>query len=349
MPVPPSLVAPISPDLIHSINMATKAQDSSINIVMAHANGFPKELYEPFIEALFRELPIIQAVFIHDVIGQGASGVLNAPLLGDEYCWSDSSLDLLFMIHHLRRTNLMDDSPLVGLGHSMGGCQLAYASLLHHRLFCGLILIEPIIFDHSLLLGMSNDVTSASMRRRDKWPSKSEARTRFLKSPFYQSWDPVVFEKWMEFGIRPTGHGEEVTLTTTVAQEVYSFTHYLPQADTVDTDPDASTYVARHLSYLAQPIHFMFGADSATLPPPYREMLVSTAAGSTRTDVQDSGHLFPMEKPEYTASLVSGLVAGIHDRWKREEAQDAKATRRSDLTDEFKQRVFNMGKRASKV
>ena len=64
-------------------------------------------------------------------------------------------------------------------------------------------------------------------------PSREEASSKFSSSKFFQSWDPRVLEKWVEYGLRdlPTAlypdRGDEkvapVTLATPKAQEVFSY------------------------------------------------------------------------------------------------------------------------------
>ncbi|KAK3691745.1 hypothetical protein LTR37_018473 [Vermiconidia calcicola] len=83
-----------------------------------------------------------------------------------------------------------------------------------------------------------------STYRRDVWPSRAEAAEKFRASKFYLSWDPRVYEKWIEHGLRelPTAQNSEpqdrggdgsvkqpVTLTTTKAQEV--FLYFRPSYD----------------------------------------------------------------------------------------------------------------------
>lgn len=332
----------ITPDSVNPLPTSSAQVSPSVNVVITHANGFPKELYEPFIESLFQKCAIVQAVFISDVVSQGASGCLNAARLGDEYCWSDSALDLLAMIDQLRSTGQMDDSPLVGIGHSMGGCQLAHASLIHKRLFQGLILIEPIIFE---LSQGPWSILALAMKRRDKWPSVSQARSSFSKSPFFKTWDSAVFEKWMEHGIIPSGAGEEVTLTTTVPQEVYSFAHFVPYVESTiaDTDLDASTYVYRQLKYLNLPVHFVFGANTMTFSPQIRKAQSSRVRGASHLELEGCGHLVPMEKPAVTADLCSGYIDAIYKKWTRDEEEDAKLSRRTGLDAGFKERLASLG------
>jgi pimeloyl-ACP methyl ester carboxylesterase len=155
---------------------------------------------------------------------------------------------MFVMINHFRKQMRR---PLIGIGHSMGGCQIVNLSLMHPRLFTTVILIDPVI----VRFNTSDDgspLAVASTRRRDRWPSRKAAETGFLKSKFYQSWDPRVLRNWLQYGLRdlptnlypnasesnmvPAGptakprvdktqdRDVEVTLTTTKHQEVLSFT-----------------------------------------------------------------------------------------------------------------------------
>ena len=119
--------------------------------------------------------------------------------------------------------------PLIGVGHSMGGAQLANLALLHPRLFESLILIDPVIQGRVSVLGNVSPAF-ASAKRRDIWPSRAEAAKGFKKSKFYQTWDPRVLERWIEHGLRdtptklfPDAKDGQVTLTTTKHQEVMTF------------------------------------------------------------------------------------------------------------------------------
>jgi pimeloyl-ACP methyl ester carboxylesterase len=143
--------------------------------------------------------------------------------------------------------------PLIGIGHSMGGCNLVNLSLMHPRLFTTLILIDPVIQRVPSKAGNVGPAKASTMRR-DKWPSRKAAEASFNRSKFYQAWDPRVLDLWVKYGLRdcPTyihpdvtaasgvlpalsadpssatihpakGSEVEVTLTTTKHQEVFSF------------------------------------------------------------------------------------------------------------------------------
>ena len=74
------------------------------------------------------------------------------------------------------------------------------------------------------------NMAQLSAFRRTLWPSREAASTGFAKSAFYKAWDPRVLERWIQHGLRdvptplhPEDQAPQVTLTTTPAQEVFTF------------------------------------------------------------------------------------------------------------------------------
>lgn len=210
---------------------------SDVTLIGAHANAFPKELYEPLWNDIFEALQAsgrkIRSIWIADQYNQGASGVLNEELLGPDPSWWDHSHDLMNVINQFQ-----DDisHPIIGVGHSMGATQLTHLALIHPRLLDALVSIDPVI----QTANPSMAYAPASTYRRDVWSSREEAAEKFKASKFYQRWDPRVLERWIEYGLRelPTeqyapedksdfedeqSKGTPVTLATTKAQEVYMF------------------------------------------------------------------------------------------------------------------------------
>ncbi|MCJ1394724.1 hypothetical protein MMC18_007604 [Xylographa bjoerkii] len=219
----------------------------AVTIIGAHANGFPKELYEPLWDEIYRRSKgfgfSIRSVWIADVVQQGYSSILNEDKLGNDPSWLDFSRDLLHMTNHFRHQM---PRPLAGIGHSMGGAQLVNLSIMHPRLLTTLILMDPVITDTPPVRPDDKfNVVKASTFRRDVWPSRQLAAASFAKSPFYQRWDPRVLELWLQYGLRdtptaiypekpPKGTNVPVTLTTTKHQEVWTFVR--PNFQGMDSD-----------------------------------------------------------------------------------------------------------------
>ena len=112
--------------------------------------------------------------------------------------WFDHSRDLLQMINHFRA---FMQQPMFGVGHSMGACQLVHLSLMHPRLFESLVLIDPVIQRYTFGKGKKTPA-HASAFRKDRWISRTTAADYCSRSDFYQSWDPRVLKRWIEYGFR---------------------------------------------------------------------------------------------------------------------------------------------------
>ncbi|KAL5116772.1 hypothetical protein ACEQ8H_005384 [Pleosporales sp. CAS-2024a] len=251
-------------------------QPGDITIIAAHANGFAKELYEPLWDELLKRCQQdgfrIRGIWIADIVNQGWSSVLNEDKLGDDPAWLDHSRDLLHMVNMYRDQM---PRPIIGVGHSMGGCQLANLALLHPRLFENLILIDPVIHYRESL---SSNIApaAASARRRDRWPSRADAAASFQKSKFYQQWDPRVLDRWIKFGLRdmptplfPDAKSPEVTLTTTKHQEVLTFLRPNFAALPGDTEPSSAEFTKSNPT-VNRRTHADITPDDAPQAPFYR-------------------------------------------------------------------------------
>ncbi|EXJ85030.1 hypothetical protein A1O3_05705 [Capronia epimyces CBS 606.96] len=211
-------------------------QPGDVTIIGAHANGFPKELYEPLWDEIHARSKTsgfrIRSIWIADVAQQGHSSVINEKLLGNDPSWSDHPRDLLHLIN-LKRDQM--PRPLIGIGHSMGGNHLVNLAYIHPRLLTTLILIDPVIQLYSSIQPeVGPNPARLSTFRRDVWPSREEAARSFKSSKFYQAWDPRVLDRWVQYGLRdlptllhpgePNQEGPpKVTLTTPLHQEVFTF------------------------------------------------------------------------------------------------------------------------------
>ncbi|KAK1248735.1 hypothetical protein MKX08_006955 [Trichoderma sp. CBMAI-0020] len=236
------------------------ARKGDITIIGAHANGFPKELYEPLYEELLNELGKqglrLRAIWIADAAHQGQSGILNAANLGNDPSWLDYARDIAHLINTIRPPR-----PLIAMGHSFGANALTNVALMHPRLFTGFIMLDPVIArfagaphahpqNQQQLPEAFPSPASLSITRRDTWPSRAAAREAFLSRPFYRDWDPRVLDRFVQYGLRddavsPTSKDNQsksqdpppVRLTTTKHQEVFTFIRPLWPA----VDPTTNT------------------------------------------------------------------------------------------------------------
>lgn len=220
--------------------------------------------------------------------------------------------------------------------HTLRHFQSAQLSLMHPRLLHTLVLLDPTIQTQPTTVQSENKVviaptTQLSTYRRDLWPSRKAAWESYKRNPFYQSWDPRVLERWVEYGLRdlPTAiypQGESnlgkatnsdedrpVTLTTTRHQEV--FTYSRPNYDgppgkdvplNRTTHPDLNlNYPGMYPFYRPEPaqiftqmpllrpsVLYIFGGKSyLSLPEMISQKLANTGVGVGGSGGVDAGRV----------------------------------------------------------
>lgn len=244
----------------------------------------------------------------------------------------------------------------------MGGCQLTNLAFIHPRLLHTVILLDPVIQENTHDPRISTDTghnpARASTFRRDIWPSRSIARSLFLKSPYYTGWDKRVFELWMKHGIRdtptalyPDERNGTVTLATTRNQEVWTFLRerFLPgdghdpaQREAYpDMDPNIPSIMAfyrpepprtlERLPELRPSVLYIFGGDSyLSTPSMIKEKMERTGVGQggsggvkagrvKEVTLKGRGHLIAMEAVEDCADPIAEWLGKELGRWRKDQ------------------------------
>ena len=251
-------------------------------------------------------------------------------------------------------------------------------SYMHPRLLSTLVLIDPVFHQTSSAHPAQDPASSSGAQlstfRRDRWLSRNEAKAAFLKSHFYQAWEPRVLDLWVKYGLRelPTAiypHESDssdnsvdseaqdvpVTLTTTKHQEVFTFLR--PKFENADEHGRNSTTRRSHpdldlndqdnfpfyrsecsrtfhnLPALRPSALYIFGGKSNLSRSGWREAKIAqtgTGIGGSggakegrvkRVDLDEKGHLMPMEVPEECASAAGDWIVREMGRWRREEEE----------------------------
>lgn len=246
--------------------------------------------------------------------------------------------------------------PIIGVGHSMGACQIANLALMHPSLFSTLVLIEPGIMRY-LTIERNWMTAKASADRRDVWPNKGAAVASLRAKSLYQKWDPRVFERFQQHGLRdlptllyPEHGGSEVTLTTPRYQEVFAYmrlstaTSGYPQpyaqpdqrtaldfdhsADQISPFYCPSPVMTFHqLPHLRPSVLYIIGNNvHSTAADAAKDRLANTGKGVGGSGGVDSGrvqsitldgsHLLPLENVRTTAEKASYWVTKEIQRWK---------------------------------
>ncbi|KAI9644500.1 hypothetical protein NHQ30_006521 [Ciborinia camelliae] len=333
-------------------------QPGDVTIIGAHANGYPKELYEPLWEDVHARAEVngfrIRSIWIADLAHEGASGVLNEQLLGNDPSWIDHARDLLHMVNTYRTQMPL---PIIGIGHSFGANMLTNLSLMHPRLLTTLIMLDPVIHEFASSPPGHPDPNQLSTFRRDLWPSRAAAESSFRKSKAYARWDPRVLHRWCQYAIRatptaiyPDEPAGSTTLTTTKHQECFSFMRpswdaFSPDGKTMtrpDLIPDlhASSPVQHpfyrpephntllRLPHLRPPVLYIYGSTSTICDAPSRAHKLSRTGighgGSggakegkvTEVILEGIGHLVAQEAPAQCADALAPWIGREVKSWR---------------------------------
>ncbi|MCB0960594.1 MAG: alpha/beta fold hydrolase [Acidimicrobiales bacterium] len=140
-------------------------------VLIAHATGFCGGAYRPVAAGL----TAAHHVWALDFRCHGASG---RPASGD-ITWQGMIDDVLAAV------DAIDDGPVHGLGHSMGGACLLGAEARRPGTLRSTYAFEPIVIPPEWEVGTpgENPLAAAARRRRPSFPSKADALARYASRP----------------------------------------------------------------------------------------------------------------------------------------------------------------------
>lgn len=324
-------------------------------LIVAHGVGGCKEHFEPFFDDIVAEELPIGAIWSFDSVHHAESYLLNEEVIGDQHHWDDNARDLLQIINYFQAQML---PPIYGIGLSWGVSALWIASSWHPSLFAGIVAVEGPSFttarnfqkhpgDEPRKDAQHKGVLIS--KRRETWPSRQEARQRFLANPFFRAYDPRAIDVHMKYCLRNTPTPENphaVTLTTPKSMEAAVFFTPDPPLVGYPKQAGSGTYICVNGFYkpevedivtatphIRQPILFILGTESeigtSTVIAELVEMTGSgnKGNGGTRTGqvqrhlVDDSGHAVLLEKPKESAVLIGRWLRKLMKRWYDEKDQ----------------------------
>ncbi|KZT54463.1 hypothetical protein CALCODRAFT_438552 [Calocera cornea HHB12733] len=290
-------------------------ETEGVTLFLAHANGFPKQIWQPVLRHLFALYAGVDEVWLWETANHGDSALVNAGKLGDTFDWADNARDVLQFLQFHRPLPGQAELPLhlpphalestprrvVGVGHSLGGGTLP-------SYFDALILVDPVIIaDHIWTrrpaeIERYNALVRGALARRAVWGSRSEAKLGFLKSPFFQAWDPAALDAYVEYGLcglppatsSPSGASPRagVMLKQSPYDEASVFCEPRAQAESWYLLPLLPARIELRWIMNGRSAAEATGGEEATRYTVWRR-----PANSSNVRVREAGHLIPQEAP----------------------------------------------------
>jgi pimeloyl-ACP methyl ester carboxylesterase len=255
-------------------------------VLFAHAAGFHGRIWGPVAARLTDRV----RSWALDLRGHGDSGPCPAPA-----DWTPFGLDARAAAGGL-------DSPLVGIGHSLGGAALLAAELAAPGTFSQLVLYEPAVSDPVPLEGgVQAMYAAAARRRRASFPDQAKAYEKFSAKPPTNILADDVLKAYVTYGFGPDESGGDIRVKCDPATEAAIY----------------ESAGARHLWDLLRPTRcrtiLIRGADSDM----WNKRTADGVAGRLDAEIvviPDVGHFGPLQVPDTFAELLRTVLAGKGQR-----------------------------------
>ncbi|KAG6812160.1 hypothetical protein H0H92_004091 [Tricholoma furcatifolium] len=319
-------------------NGLNESRANGVTLFFAHANGFPKEIWEPVLNDLLTSsaAPFIDEVWAWESVQHGDACLLNGDKNGGVFDWTDNARDILnFLTFYLpskvsasplpthlarlptdesdyRRNNPFRHRTLVAIGHSYGGCTSTLAALTQPKLFSSVMLIDPVIVKPpGALIHVNTErvgqLVLGALLRRETWDSRDEAFRILSQSPFFGAWDPAVLKVYIDCGTYdttdPLSGKPIIRLKMSGMQEAIVFS---------ETHTEFEVY--HRLPSLDEKIELRWivpgkeGAGEFGPPGSTRERVWLRPKNASNIRIPNAGHLIAQEAPQALARDIEGFL-----------------------------------------
>lgn len=251
-------------------------------IQFSHANGMPAKSYAHF----FQQFGASYSFQYVEAMGLGNSTFTH---------WRAFSQELIQDIESHGQT------PVIGMGHSLGALVTLWAAMERPELFSRVIMMDPPYLSKKIrrfirwarLLGLGEriiPIARKANKRRDQFNSIEEARAYWSPKPFFKTFDPNCFEDYLSHSlVEKEDGGYELRIPKKLETRVFG------------TSPYKLDYQKGVV-----PVHWLVPEKSVIGQEGFEE---HQKLYSDISFIRVKGsHMFPLEHPKETANLLTQLI-----------------------------------------
>jgi len=255
-------------------------------LVWAHATGFHSHCYQPLAQRLSSSFHS----YAFDHRGHGGAGAIDPTNL----VWQHYGNDAIAATAHLY--SQAENTPLIGVGHSMGGATLLMAAKEQPHMFRALFLYEPIVFPPT---GWSDDfdrtgenpLAGGARKRRAQFDSYDGALQNFSSKPPLMSFDNEVRTQYVHYGFHETENGVELNCPPEQEARTYETGGVAPPWD--------------ELSSIHVPVWVMSGRRLERQPSFIAPHIAEQLPEATFVQWDELGHFGPFEHPDTICTFIA--------------------------------------------
>lgn len=299
-----------------------------LTLFFAHANGFPKEIWETTLRYLLSwpTASLIDEVWSWEAVQHGDAALINEKNLSGIFDWQDNARDIAhFLLYYLpedvsskalpthlhllpettsetRKNKGFSSRSLVTVGHSFGGCSSVLAALNFPALFSSMILVDPVIISHGSYSSGLIMLKMAALTRRERWPSHEEALRSFKASPFFRAWHPDTLQLYVKYGLCKDSQGG-VKLKMSSLHEALVFADRIGANEAWELLEKLDERIELRWIVPGKPEDKGLLGEEATRVRVWRR-----PANSSNVVIPSAGHLIPHESPEELAQEISAFL-----------------------------------------
>ncbi|KAG2347142.1 hypothetical protein BDR05DRAFT_715971 [Suillus weaverae] len=281
-----------------------------LTLFFAHANGFPKEIWETTLRYLLSSptASLIDEVWSWEAVQHGDAALINETNLSGIFDWQDNARDIAhFLLYYLpedtyskglpthlhllpettsesRKTIGFSSRSLIAVGHSFGGYSSILAAVNFPALFSSIILVDPIAV------------------QRERWPSREEALRLFKASPFFGAWHPDTLQLYVTYGLCNDSQGG-VKLKMSGLHEALVFADRIGGNEAWELLEKVDERIELRWIVPGKPEDKGIMGEKATRVRVWRR-----PANSSNVVIHSAGHLIAQESPEELAQDISGFL-----------------------------------------
>jgi pimeloyl-ACP methyl ester carboxylesterase len=251
-------------------------------IQFSHANGFPAKSYS----YLFQHLPNYKISFVNQ-FGHDPNYLITQN-------WDHLTQQL---IHDIEKKAI---SPVIGVGHSLGGVLTLFAAAQRPDLFKKIILLDAPLLSSQKRLTVwiaksvgyfkRSGLVKKARTRRTGFDSYDDAKDYFSHKALFKSFHHQIFSDYVQHGLKPCEGGYELAYSSQVESDIFNT---MPIAI-----PRSAFQVQGNLIYSKRP-DVLAPSDLKWWKRRFKQFQFLPFEG---------GHLFPMENPQKLAQLLDQLI-----------------------------------------
>lgn len=260
--------------------------ESAPVIHFAHANGFPAASYKKMLDFL----PDNFKVFARDKFG-------HDPVFPVNDNWENQVTELIQFVE----SNV--DAAIYAVGHSFGGVISFMACCQRPDLFKGLIMLDPPIMTGPVaqiirIIKKTPFIDKISPSGKSKirkafWSNDEEPLAYFKPKALFKDFDTECIQDYVDAATESTESGKKLSFQVDVETAIFRKVPHNINGYRHKLSCPAQLFTAQHTNVCF---------------PALVERFMRQHQGLKHQVVPDVGHMFPFEKPQVTASLITETI-----------------------------------------